>query len=134
MAIVADPYVQDSKEEIASDISQNSFFPEQLPEASFKAEPTRPVLPRTIKSRTRTALEQKISRRRFSHFGYPSDSESNHEPIESPVEEMQQPVVCPELDDLESLFSDQEEVLPEPANSLYLLQQVPQHHYCRTQP
>ena len=34
------------------------------------------------------------------------------------IEEAQQPVVFPDIDDLEPLFSDQEEVLPEPASSL----------------
>ena len=34
------------------------------------------------------------------------------------MEETQQPVVFPEQDDLESLFSDQKDILPEPALSL----------------
>ena len=114
VAIIADPYVEESNEKITSDISQDSFLPEQLPEASFEMEPTRPVPPRTIQTRTQTALEQGIPRRRFSHFGYPTDSE----PVEQPVGETQQPVVFPELDHVEPLFSDQEEVLPEPPRSL----------------
>ena len=42
VAIKAEPYVEDINEEIASDIS------EQLPQASFDADPTRPVPQRTI--------------------------------------------------------------------------------------
>ena len=118
VAIIADPYVEESNEEITSDISRDSFLPEQLPEASFEMEPTAPVPPRTIQTRTQSALEQGIPRRRFSHFGYPSESESDQEPVELPIEETQQPMVCPEIDDLEPLYSDQEEVLPEPAPSL----------------
>ena len=48
IAIIADPYVEESNEENASDISRDSFLSEQLPEASFELEPTRPVPPRTI--------------------------------------------------------------------------------------
>ena len=118
VAIIADPYVEESNEEITSDISRDSFLPEQLPEASFEMEPTAPVPPRTIQTRIQSALEQGIPRRRFSHFGYPSESESDQEPVEQPIEETQQPMVCPEIDDLEPLYSDQEEVLPEPAPSL----------------
>ena len=118
VAIIADPYVEESNEEITSDISRDSFLSEQLPEASFEMEPTAPVPPRTIQTRTQSALEQGIPRRRFSHFGYPSESESDQEPVEQPIEETQQPMVCPEIDDLEPLYSDQEEVLPEPAPSL----------------
>ena len=81
VAIIADPYV----EEIASDISRDSFLPEQLLEASFDLEPTRPVPPRTIQTRTQTALQRRKSRRRFNHFGYPSDSELEQEVIESPT-------------------------------------------------
>ena len=40
VAIIADPYVEDTNEEITSDISRDSFLPEQLPEASFEMEPT----------------------------------------------------------------------------------------------
>ena len=58
VAIIADPYVEDTNEEITSDISRDSFLPEQLPEASFEMEPTRPVPPRTIQTRTQTALGQ----------------------------------------------------------------------------
>ena len=63
-------------------------------------------------------MERGIPRRRFSHFGYPSESESDREPVYTLIEEAQQPVVFPDIDDLEPLFSDQEEVLPEPAPSL----------------
>ena len=118
VAIVADPYVEESNEEITSDISQDSFLPEQLPEASFEMEPTAPVPPRTIQTRTQSALERGIPRRRFSHFGYPSESESDREPMDQPIEEPQQPMIHPDIDDLEPLYSDQEEVLPEPAPSL----------------
>ena len=118
VAIVADPYVEESNEEIASDISRDSFLPEQLPEASFEMEPTAPVPPRTIQTRTQSALERGIPRRRFSHFGYPSESESDREPMDQPIGEPQQPMVHPDIDDLEPLYSDQEEVLPEPAPSL----------------
>ena len=118
LAIVADPYVEESNEEIASDISRDSFLPEQLPEASFEMEPTAPVPPRTIQTRTQSALERGIPRRRFSHFGYPSESESDREPMDQPIEEPRQPMVHPDIDDLEPLYSDQEEVLPEPAPSL----------------
>ena len=118
VAIVADPYVEESNEEITSDISRDSFLPEQLPEASFEMEPTAPVPPRTIQTRTQSALERGIPRRRFSHFGYPSESESDREPMDQPIEEPQQPMVHPDIDDLEPLYSDQEEILPEPAPSL----------------
>ena len=118
VAIIADPYVEESNEEITSDISRDSFLPEQLPEALFEMEPTAPVPPRTIQTRTQSALEQGIPRRRFSHFGYPSESDSDRESMNQPIEEEQQPVVYPELDDLESLYSDQEEVLPKPLPSL----------------
>ena len=82
VAIVADPYVEESNEEI----SRDSFLPEQLPEASFELEPTRPVPPRTIQTRTQTALEQGIPRRRFSHFDYPSDSDSEPAITEPPIQ------------------------------------------------
>ena len=91
VAIIADPYVEDSNEQMTSDISRDSLFLEQLPEASFGAEPTRPVP--TIQTRVQTALEQRILGRRFSYFGYPSDSESDHELDEQPMDETQQPVV-----------------------------------------
>ena len=113
VAIIADPYIEESNEEMASDISQDSFLPEQLPEASFELEPTEPVPPRTIQTRTQTALEQGISRRRFSHFGYPSDSDSDREVTEPPVPNPVPQTVFPELDDLEPLYSDQEEIQPE---------------------
>ena len=118
VAIIADPYVEESNEEITSDISRDSFLPEQLPEALFEMEPTAPVPPRTIQTRTQSALEQGIPRRRFSHFGYPSESDSDRESMNQPIEEEQQPVVYPKLDDLEPLYSDQEEVLPKPLPSL----------------
>ena len=118
VAIIADMYVEESNEEITSDISRDSYLPEQLPEASFEIEPTAPVPPRTIQTRTQSALERGIPRRRFSHFGYPSESESDRKPVDPFIEEAQKPVVFPDIDDLEPLFSDQEEVLPEPAPSL----------------
>ena len=77
VAIIADPYVEESNEEITSDISRDSFLPEQLPEASFEMEPTARVPPSTIQTRTQSALERGIPRRRFSHFGYLSESESD---------------------------------------------------------
>ena len=40
VAIIADPYVRDSNEEITSDISRESFLPEQLPETSIEMEQT----------------------------------------------------------------------------------------------
>ena len=96
VAIIENPYV-DNNEEITSDISRDSFLPEQLPEASFEMRPTAPVPPRTIQTRTQAALEQEgIQRRRLSHFGYQSESESDHEPIEQPGEETQQPVNFPD--------------------------------------
>ena len=85
---------------------------------SFEMEPTAPVPPRTIQTSTQSALQQGIPRRRFSHFGYPSKSESDQEPIAPPSAETQQPLVFPDIDDLEQLFSDQEEVLPEQPQSL----------------
>ena len=118
VAIVADPYAEESNAEITSDVSRDSFLPEQLPEASFEMEPTAPVPPRTIQTRTQSALEQGIPRRRFSHFGYPSESESDREPMDQPIEEPQQPMIHPDIDDLEPLYSDHEEVLPETAPSL----------------
>ena len=81
-------------------------------------EPTALLPPRTIKTHTQTALEQGLPRRRFSHFGYPSDSESDREMTEQPIPEFTSPMIFPGLDDLEPLFSDQEEVLPEPPRSL----------------
>ena len=118
VAIIADSNAEESNEEITSDISRDSFLPEQLPEASFEMEPTAPIPPSTIQTRTQSALQQGIPRRRFCHFGYPSESESDQEPIELPPAETQQPVVFPDIDDLEPLFSDQKEVLPEPPQSL----------------
>ena len=112
VAIIADAYVEESNEEIASDISRDSFLPEQLPEASFELEPTRPVPPRTIQTRTQTALEQGVPRRRFSQFGNPSESESETEATEPPPMNSPSQVVFPELDDLEPLFSDREEIQP----------------------
>ena len=58
VAIIADPYVEESNEEITSDILRDSFLPEQLPEASFEMEPTAPVPPSTIQTRTQSALER----------------------------------------------------------------------------
>ena len=113
VAIIADTYVAENHEEITSDISRDSLLPEQLPEASFELELTRLVPPRTIHTRTQTALEQGVPRRRFSHFGYPSDSESEQDITEPPIQDPAPQVVFPELDDLEPLFSDQEEVQPE---------------------
>ena len=106
VAIIADPYEEESNEEITSDVSRDSFLPEQLPQASFEMEPTAFVPPRTIQTRTQAALEQGIPRRRFSHFGYPSDSESDREVAEHPIPDLTPPIVYPELDDLEPLFSD----------------------------
>ena len=60
VAIITDPFVEESNEEITSDISRDSFLPEQLPEASFELEPTRPVPPRTIQTCTQTALDQEF--------------------------------------------------------------------------
>ena len=57
VAIIADPYFE-SHEKIVSDISRDSFLPEQLSEASFELDPTRTVPPRTIQTRTQIALEQ----------------------------------------------------------------------------
>ena len=104
--------MEESNEEIASDISRDSFLREQLPEASFELEPTRQVPPRIIQTRTQTALEQGIPHRRFSQFGYPSESESEAEAAEPPHMNSPFQVVFPELDDLEPLFSDQEEIQP----------------------
>ena len=112
VAIIADPYVEDTNEEITSDISRDSFLPEQLPEASFEMEPTRPVPPRTIQTRTQTALGQGVPRRRFSQFDYPSESDSEAEAAEPPPMTPPSQVVFPEVDDLEPLFSDQDEILP----------------------
>ena len=118
VAIIADPYVEESNEEITSDVSRDSFLPEQLPEASFEMEPTGLVPPRTIQTCTQTALEQGIPRRRFSHFGYPSDSDSEREENEPTVQNPAPPAVFPDLDDLEPLYSDQEEVQPAAPPSL----------------
>ena len=104
--------MKESNEEIASDISRDSFLPEQLPEASFELEPTRPIPPRIIQTRTQTALEQGIPRRRFSQFRYPSESESEAEAAAPPPMNSPSQVVLPELNDLEPLFSDQEEIQP----------------------
>ena len=76
-------------------------------------EPARPVPPRTIQTRTQTALEQGIPRRRFSHFGYPSDSDSEPTAAEPPNPHPTPQLVIPEVDDLEPLFSDQEKIQPE---------------------
>ena len=112
VTIIADPYVEDTNEEITSDISRDSFLPEQLPEASFEMEPTRPIPPRTIQTRTQTALGQGVPRGRFSQFGYPCESESEAEAAEPPPMTPPSQVVFPEVDDLEPLFSDQDEILP----------------------
>ena len=104
--------MEESNEEIASDISRDSFLPEELPQTSLEMEPTRPVPPRIIQTRTQTAIEQGIPRRRFSQFGYPSESESEAEAAEPPPMNSPSQVVFPELDDLEPLFSDQEEIQP----------------------
>ena len=104
--------MEESNEEIASDISRDSFLPEQLPEASFELEPTRPIPPCFIQMPTQTALEQGIPRRRFSQFGYPSESESEAEAAAPPPMNSPSQVVFSELDDLEPLFSDQEEIQP----------------------
>ena len=113
VVIIADPYAEESNEEITSDIPRDSVLPEQLPEASFELEPTRSVPPRTIQTRTQTALEQGIPRRKFSHFDYPSDSDLEPAMTEPPIPDPASKVVFPELDDLESLFSDKEEIQPE---------------------
>ena len=112
VAIIVDPYVEDTNEEITSDISRDFFLPEQLPEASFEMEPTRPVPPRTIQTRTQTALRQGVPRRRFSQFDYPSESDSEAEAAEPPPMTLPSQVVFPEVDDLEPLFSHQDEILP----------------------
>ena len=78
-----------------------------MPEASFEPEPTTPVPPRIIQARTQTAFEQGIPGRRFSHFGYPFDSESEQEVTETAISDPAPQVVFPETDDLELLFSDQ---------------------------
>ena len=80
VANIADTYVEDNNEDIASDIWRDSFIPK----------PSRHVPTRTIQTRTQTALEKGIPRRRFSHFGYPSGSESDYEPAVQPIEEVQQ--------------------------------------------
>ena len=56
VAIIADPYVEESNEEITSDVSRDSFLPEQLPEVSFEMEPTGSVHPapfRLVRKRAR---------------------------------------------------------------------------------
>ena len=113
MAIIADPYVEESNEKITSDFSRDSFPPEQLPEASFELEPTGSVPPRTIQTRTQTALEQGNQRRRFSQFDNSSDSDSEPAVTEPPTPDLTPQVVFLELDDLEPLFSDQEEIQSE---------------------
>ena len=75
-------------------------------------EPTRPVPTRTIQTRTQTALEQGVPRRRFSQFGYPSESDSEAEAAGPPPMTSPSQVVFPEVDDLEPLVSDQDEKLP----------------------
>ena len=57
-AIIADPYMEEINEEKASDITRDSFLPEQLPEASFRMKPTASAPQRTIQARAQTALEQ----------------------------------------------------------------------------
>ena len=113
VAIIADPFVEENNEEITSDISRDSFLPEQLPEASFELDSTQPVPPRTIQARTQLAFEQGKSHRNFSHFGYPSDSESGREMIEQPIADLAQQTQFFEFVDLEPLFSDQEEIQPQ---------------------
>ena len=81
-------------------------------------EPTGSVPPRTIQTRTQTALQQGIPRKRFSHFGYPSDSDSEREENEPTVQNPASPAVFPDLDDLEPPYSDQEEVQPAAPPSL----------------
>ena len=91
-----------------------------MPEASIEMEPNRSVAPRAVQTRSLNALEQRIPRRRLSHFRYQSDSESDHEPVGPHAAETQQLLVFPELDDLGPLVSDQEQNLPEPTQSLLL--------------
>ena len=43
VAIMTDPYTDESNEQITSDISRGFFLPEQLPGASFELESTRSV-------------------------------------------------------------------------------------------
>ena len=118
VVIIADPYDEEHNEEIAPDILLVFFSPEQLPEVSFEIVPTRVVPPGTIQKRTLTAFGPEIPRRRFSYFGYPPESDSNHKMMEEPIPDLQL-VFFPKLDDLEPLFSHQEEVLPgEPTRSL----------------
>ena len=79
IAIIADPYVEENQEEITSDISQESYLPEQLDPASPGVpEPSAPP-PRRIQTRTQTALQEGRPRRRFSHYGYSSESEPDEE-------------------------------------------------------
>ena len=52
-----------------------------------------------------------------SSLEVPSESESDPEMTEQPIQEAQQPVVFPELDDWEPRFSNQEEILSEPWES-----------------
>ena len=85
--------MQEKHEEFASDISRDRFLLEQLPEASFELEPTRPVPPRTIQTRTQTALVQGIPRLIFSHFGYPSKWESDQQVTETPNLDLAQQVL-----------------------------------------
>ena len=74
---------------------------------------------RTIQTRSQTTLKQGTPRNRFSHFEHPSESDADQELITQLMqEETHQLLVFSDLDDLESLFSDQEEILLEPARSL----------------
>ena len=68
--------------------------------------------PRELSKPAHTALRQGIPRKRFSHFDYPSDSDSEPAITEPPIPDPAPQVLFPELDDLAPLFSDQE-VQPE---------------------
>ena len=48
--LTAEPCVEESNEEITSDISRDSLLPEQLPEALHALESIMPISPRTIQS------------------------------------------------------------------------------------
>ena len=71
---------------------------------------------RFLRARSKPALKQLSNKGHLKgdcHCGYPSDSGSGHEMIEHLIVDPAQPVVFPELDNLEPLFSDQEKILPE---------------------
>ena len=111
--------MEQRQEEIPSDISQASYLPEQLdPTSPGLPEPVAPP-PRRIRTRTQTALQEGRPRRRFSHYGYSSESELDDEREPEVVMPTPQHSARAELEEyflsdnpLEPLFPAEESIPP----------------------